>query len=130
MEFLRSVPAFVFVFGGLACLILAFSLWHIGRRRDRQDVFTILSTDPKQLAQRAATPVGLLKPIKSDADWRAIQVHARDAAYRRAVETVRNRYQLVGNPMLLPNTLRTTMDRWDISFRDAMIRVANDDGLR
>jgi len=31
--------------------------------------------------------------------------------------------------MLLSNTLRTTMQRYDIGFRDAMIRVAENDDL-
>jgi hypothetical protein len=37
---------------------------------------------------------------------------------------------LVSNPMLLSNTIRTTMSRSGMSFREAMIEVARDDGLR
>ena len=55
--------------------------------------------------------------------------YANDAAYRRAVETLRLRYQVVSNPMLLSNTLREKMGRAGLSFREAVIRVAEDDGL-
>jgi hypothetical protein len=121
----------VFALGAFAAVLLAFAVWRSGRRKARQDVFSLLGTDPKAARKRTASaPVDLSKPIKGETDWRAIRGHARDAAYQRAVETVRNRYAVVSNPMLLPNTLRTTMDRWGLSFRDAMLRVAEDDGLR
>lgn len=42
---------------------------------------------------------------------------------------MRNRYQVVSNPMLLSNTLRTAMERKGLSFRDAMICVAENDDL-
>lgn len=71
----------------------------------------------------------LAQPIAGDAAWAAIRRHASDHAYRHAVETVRNRYRIVGNPMLLPNTLREAMARRGLTLREAMIRIAEDDGL-
>ena len=59
-----------------------------------------------------------------------MRAHASDTAYRRAVETLRLRYQIVSNPMLLSNTLNETMRRGGLSFREAVLRVAEDDGLR
>jgi hypothetical protein len=126
-----SVHPGVLALGALGCVLLAFALWRSGRRKARQDVFSLLGTDQQQARKRLApAPVNLWKPIESAADWKAIRSHAGDAAYQRAVETVRNRYAVVSNPMLLSNTLRTTMERWGLSFREAMLRVAEDDGLR
>jgi hypothetical protein len=131
LDVIQAVHPAVFAAGALALVLLAFAIWRSGRRRAPKDVFSLLGTDPKEARRRlAAAPVDLSKPIKGEADWRAIRGHARDPAYRRAVETVRNRYAVVSNPMLLPNTLRTTMDQWGLSFREAMLRVAEDDGLR
>jgi hypothetical protein len=81
------------------------------------------------MARVAPPPVDLAKPIAGEAAWRALRAHATDTAYLRAVETLRLRYQVVGDPMLLPNTLRTTMQRAGLSFREAVLRVAEDDGL-
>ena len=74
-------------------------------------------------------PVPLDAPIEGEAAWAAIRRHAKDAAYRRAVGTLRGRYALVANPMLLPNTLRTAMAARGLSFREAVIAVAAHDGL-
>jgi hypothetical protein len=94
------------------------------------DLFAALGTDAKSAKARvAAPPVDLSKPIAGDAAWQAIYAHAQDAAYRRAVETLRLRYQVVGNPMLLSNTLKATMQRAGLTFREAVLRVAEDDGL-
>ncbi|MGK7871454.1 hypothetical protein [Falsiroseomonas sp. E2-1-a20] len=123
----------VLLAGTALLVVFALVLWRAGSRRRAadQDVFKLLGTSAKAPRQRVATsPVDLSRALRGDADWRAIRTHARDAAYLRAVETVRNRYQIVNDPMLLSNTLRTTMERWGLSFRDAVIRVAEDDGLR
>jgi hypothetical protein len=53
-----------------------------------------------------------------------------DAADRRAVETLRRRYQVVGNPMLLVNTLQATMQRAGLRLHEGVLRVAQDDGLQ
>ena len=118
--------------GALILAVLGVVLLRGGKRARRpDDVFTLLGTDPRAARKRpSGAPVDLSQPIAGEAQWRAIRAHARDAAYRRAVETVRNRYQVVANPMLLPNTLLTTMERQGIDFHEAMIRVAEDDGLR
>lgn len=118
--------------GGLLLAGVSFAIWRRRGRRSNvgQDVFGVLGTDAESALKRVAPPpVDLSKPIAGDAAWRAIRAHASDAAYRRAVETVRSRYQLVGNPMLLSNTLRETMARSGLTFREAMLRVAEDDGL-
>lgn len=121
----------------IACgLLMAAALYLLRRRRSGesgagQDVFRVLGVDARSALERVAPPpVDLTKPIIGEAHWRAIRAHASDAAYQRAVETVRLRYQLVGNPMLLSSTLRETMARSGLSFREAMLRVAEDDGLR
>ncbi|GGG22201.1 hypothetical protein GCM10010964_07950 [Caldovatus sediminis] len=102
-----------------------------GARRGREDTLRVLGLDARAAPERGAPPpVDLSEPIVSEAQWRAIRDHASDPAYRRAVEAVRLRYQLAGNPMLLPNTLRETMARSGLGFREAMLRVAEDDGLR
>ena len=127
-----------FVGGGLALVLVAVVM----RRRRRRgptphpspstetDAFSILGIDPKAVTERAAPPpVDLSKPITGEAAWKAMRGHAKDAAYRRAVETLRLRYQLVGNQMLLPNTLREIMARFGIGFREAVLRAAEDDGV-
>jgi hypothetical protein len=55
-------------------------------------------------------------------------MYPNDHAYQEAAKTVRNRYRFVGNPMLLSNTLRTTMSQYGLDFRDAMLCVEKDDG--
>lgn len=113
--------------------VAAFILWRRragGRRDEAQDAFRTLGMDPAAVARRVAPPpVDLTRPITGEAAWRAIRAYASDAAYRRAVETVRLRYQVVGNQMLLPNTLREVMERGGRDFREAMLRVAEDDGV-
>ena len=52
-----------------------------------------------------------------------------DRRYQLAVDKVQNSYKLVLNPMLLSNTLRETMSRKGLTFREAIIQVADDDGL-
>ena len=121
---------------GLVLAVLA--IW-VGRRRPRSDdAFAILGTTAKAAkgtatkvakARTDPVPVDLAQPIRSDADWARIRNHAADARYQKAVATVRARYRIVGNPMLLPNTLRETMSRAGLTFREAMIRVSEDDGL-
>jgi hypothetical protein len=99
--------------------------------RQEASAFDVLGTDASSAAQRiAAPPVDLSWPLNSEAQWRTIRAHADDRAYRAAVETVRLRYRIVSNPMLLPNTIRETMTRHSLTFREAMICVAEDDGLR
>lgn len=110
----------------LAGLALVLLLRRRGEDEDAGEVLALLGNG----AGIRPAPVDLGAPIEGVFAWRRIRSHARDAEYRRAVETVRNRYAVVSDPMLLPRTLRTTMDRWDIGFRDAMIRVAETDGLR
>ncbi|HYF09284.1 MAG TPA: hypothetical protein VD970_16805 [Acetobacteraceae bacterium] len=101
-----------------------------GRASTRDDVFTLLGTKPADaLARVAPPPVDLGQPITTEAQWQAIRAHAGDAAFRNAVDQVRGRYRFAP-PMLLSNTLRTTMARSGLSFREAMIEVAKDDGLR
>ncbi len=119
---------------GAGVVVGSLAGWALMRRRRSRgggdDAFSVLGTDAKTvMARTAPPPVDLSKPITGDAAWRALRAHATDAAYRRAVETVRLRYQLVSNPMLLPNTLREVMDRTGLSFREAMLRVAEDDGV-
>lgn len=113
--------------------VAAFILWRrraAGRQDEAQDAFRTLGMDPAAVARRVAPPpVDLPRPITGEAAWRAIRAYASDSAYRRAVETVRLRYQLVGNQMLLPNTLREVMERGGRDFREAMLRVAEDDGV-
>ena len=77
----------------------------------------------------ARTPVDLTKPITS-AGWQAIRRHASDPVYRKAVEIVHNDYRFVPNPMLLSNTLRRTMSQFNLTFRETMLRVAKDHGIR
>lgn len=87
-------PIFLVV-GGLVLAAVAFLVWRMQRSNKRQDVdvFRALGTDPKAaMARLAPPPVDLSKPITGDAAWGAIRAHAGDAAYRRAVETVRVRY--------------------------------------
>jgi tyrosine-protein phosphatase YwqE len=101
-------------------------------RSAERDVFRTFGADAKSALRRFAllsTPVDLTKPIASDTHWRAIRAHAADAAYHLAVDSVRGRYQFVSNPMLLSNTLQETMARYGLPFREAMLRVAEDDGL-
>ncbi|MBX6374667.1 MAG: hypothetical protein IRZ13_10595 [Acetobacteraceae bacterium] len=126
-------PFLLLAAAGVLLAAAAYLLWR-GRRPGRdadRDAFRVLGIDASSALERAAPlPVELSRPIAGDAHWRAIRAHAGDAAYQRAVETVRLRYQVVGNPMLLSNTLRETMARSGLSFREAMIRVAENDGLR
>ena len=130
MEVLGAVHPGLLAGGALLFLALALALGWSGRRRRAPDAFTLLGLDPRTGARRPRpTPVDLNRPISDEAAWSRIQAVSRDAQYRRAVEAVRARYRIVANPMLLPNTLQSTMERWDLEFRDAMIRVAEDDGL-
>ncbi len=124
-------PMFL-VAGGLLMVAALYLVW---RRRSgghgaNQDAFKALGIDPDTARNRVAPPpVDLFQPITSEAQWRAIRAHASDAAYQRAVEAVRSRYQLASNPMLLSNTLRETATRRGLTFREAMLRVAENDGL-
>lgn len=99
--------------------------------RRRPNALDLLGIDrAAALARLRPPPVDLSQPIAGTRAWRAIAAHAPDPAYRRAVETVRLRYRIIGDPMLLPRTLEETMRRAGLTFREAMIRVALDDGLR
>lgn len=94
------------------------------------DAFSLLGTKAADaLARVAPPPVDLARPITTEAQWRAIRAHVQDARYRDAVDRVRARYRFA-DPMLLPNALRTTIDKSGLSFREAMIEVAEDDALR
>ncbi|MFN3450474.1 MAG: hypothetical protein ACK44F_17395 [Roseococcus sp.] len=126
-----SVGLYLAGAGGVLA-VAAFILWRRragGRRGEAQDAVRTLGMDPAAVARRVAPPpVDLSRPITGEAAWRAIRAYASDAAYRRAVETVRLRYQVVGNQMLLPNTLREVMERGGRDFREAVLCVAEDDG--
>lgn len=127
--------------GGSGLVLGLLALGVVNRRRRRttatatpkaagEDAFSVLGVDPATVTARMAPPpVDLSKPISGEAAWKAMRSHASDAAYRRAVETLRLRYQLVGNQMLLPNTLREVMARSGATFREAVLRVAEDDGV-
>jgi hypothetical protein len=118
--------------GSVLLAVVALVVWLMKRRKPapQGDLFRALGTNPRAaMARVAPSPVDLAKPITGDAAWAAIRSHARDAAYRRAVETLRLRYQVVSNPMLLSNTLQETMRRAGLNFREAVLRVAEDDGL-
>lgn len=113
-------------------------MWQRGRRSrgDSEDAFSVLGIDAKTALARSAPtparhppPVDLSKPIRGEAAWKAVRAYAKDTAYQRPAETVRLRYQLVGNQMLLPNALREIMGRSGVDFREAMIRMAEDDGI-
>lgn len=94
------------------------------------DVLVLLGTSRAAALSRVAPPpVDLSRPIADEAAWRRIRRHASDAAYRRAVETVRLRYRMVADAMLLPRTIQDVMARAGLTFREAVIRVARDDGL-
>lgn len=128
-----------FVGGGLLLAVLVFIVWRRGRSSPRggsEDAFSVLGIDAKTALSRSApTPVGrpppvdLSKPITGEVAWKAVRAYAKDTAFQRATETVRLRYQLVGNQMLLPNSLREIMERSSVDFREAMIRMAEDDGI-
>lgn len=118
---------------GLATAALAGVPLMAGRRRrakaspDALDVLGI-SRDAA-LAHLAPPPLDLSQPIASEADWDALRAHDRDPAYRAALDQLRQRYRFT-DPMLLPNTLRATMDRRRCPFAEAVIAVARDDALR
>lgn len=116
---------------GAGIAIAAGAVLFMRRRRQRaNDVFDLLGTTAASAKARvAAPPVDLSRPIATDAQWARIRRHASDPAYQRAVETIRLRYRLVTNPMLLPNTLYETMRHAGLNFREAVLRVAEDDGL-
>lgn len=100
------------------------------RLKNEVSDFKILDDDAQSIIDRATPPpVDLSKPISGELSWNAIFLYAQDHRYQRAANTVRLRYQLVANPMLLPNTLREVMQRSDLGFREAMLRVAEDDGI-
>jgi hypothetical protein len=124
----------ILILAGLSLAMGAVALWRLRTRAGRdqgENVFELLGTQPRTaLARAAPPPIDLSRPIDGAEQWQAIRNHARDAQYRSAVETVRVRYTLVSNPMLLSNTIRTTMSQFGMSFREAMIKVAKDDGLR
>jgi hypothetical protein len=131
LDVIVRLPSLLLLVGGLLLAAVAYVAWRrqVARGTER-DVFRALGTDAKSALRRfALPPVDLSKPIAGDAHWRAIRAHARDAAYQLAVDSVRNRYRFVGNPMLLSNTLQETMTRYGLPFREAMLRVAEDDGL-
>lgn len=118
---------------GLILGLLALGVW-LRRRRPAvpaaEDAFSLLGIEPAAAAPRpAAPPVDLTRPITGEGAWKAMRAHASDAAYGRAIETLRLRYQLVGNQMLLPNTLGEVMARSGCTFREAVLRVAEDDGF-
>ena len=121
----------VLLAAGAVLVAAAFALWLWSRRgRGEQDAFSILGTNAEAVQSRLRPPpIDLGHPIRTAEHWNAIRSYANDAAYRRAVETLRLRYRVVSNPMLLSNTLRETMGRAGLSFREAVIRVAEDDGL-
>ena len=134
MDVIGAVHPVLLAAVALAFLALALALWWSGDGRRAPDAFTLLGLDPRSGPRSGprrprATPVDLGRPISDEAAWSRIMAVSRDAQYRRAVETVRARYRVVANPMLLPNALQATMERWDLGFREAMIRVAEDDGL-
>ncbi len=123
---------FLILAAGLVIAAIAGLVWHLQRRGGsaEPDVFRALGTDKQAaLARVAPPPIDLSRPIAGDAAWARMRAHAADPAYQRAVETLRLRYQVVGNPMLLSNTLTATMQRAGLSFREAVLRVAEDDGL-
>jgi hypothetical protein len=133
VETMETSVAAYFVGGGFLFGLLAFL---VVRRRRRQSssagdhAFTLLGIGPKSVTTRAAPPpVDVSKPITGEAAWKPVRAHAKDTAYQRAVETVRLRYQLIGNQMLLPNTLQGAMGRSGLGFHEAMLRVAEGDGL-
>lgn len=112
--------------------VAAIALWLWSRRRRAEpDAFSLLGTTADAArARNRPPPIDLSQPIKTPQHWDAMRSFAGDAAYRTAVETLRLRYQMVSNPMLLSNTLNETMHRGGLSFREAVLRVAEDDGLR
>ena len=124
--------AIVLLAAGVVLGVAAIALWFWSRRaRAEPDAFSALGTSAEAVRTRSKPPpVDLSQPIKTPQQWSAMRAHASDTAYRRAVETLRLRYQIVSNPMLLSNTLSETMRRGGLSFREAVLRVAEDDGLR
>jgi hypothetical protein len=131
MQELVPDPVFL-IAGGFLFAAIAFGVWRMQRRNRARhsDLFHALGTTPSAAKARVASPpVDLSQPIAGKVAWAAIRRHAGDVAYRRAVETLRLRYQVVTNPMLLSNTLHETMRRGGLTFREAVLRVAEDDGL-
>lgn len=98
--------------------------------RQQHDAASVLGLSRAELLKRVAPPpVDLSRPISDEPAWASIRAHAADPAYRRAVEALRGRYQFAP-PMLLANTLRELMERKGLSFREAVLQAAADDGLR
>lgn len=100
-----------------------------GARRP-PDALAVLGLKAEEaLARIAPPPIDLTRPITTEADWQVLRDHARDPAYRAALDQLRARYRFSA-PMLLPNTLRTAMEARGIGFREAVIAAARDDTLR
>ena len=126
--------AVLLILAGLACAALALLVRQQSRRSEaaRREMLRTLGLAPEEESATRVEfpPVDLSRPIAGEAAWRAIRNHAGDGPYLAAVETVRSRYQMAGNPMLLPDALREVMGRSGLGFREAMLRVAKDDGPR
>jgi hypothetical protein len=70
-----------------------------------------------------ASPIDLSRAF-GDAEWKALRALRRDVRYRQAVATLKARYSLVSNPLLLPNTLREAMDRLNLRLAEAVLLVS------
>ena len=126
------MPPMLLIVMGLVAAAAAAALFVVDRRRRRAapGALAVLGlTRDQALAQLAPAPLDLTKPIATEADWQALRDHAPDAAYRAALDQLRQRYRFTA-PMLLPNTLRAAMEHRNCSFRDAVMDAAKDDALR
>lgn len=128
------MPPILLIVIGLVAAVAAAALFVADRQRRRRraapDALALLGvTRDQALAHLASAPLDLTKPIATEAHWQALHDHAADQAYRAALEQLRQRYRFAA-PMLLPNTLRTAMEKWNCGFRDAVIEAAKDDALR
>lgn len=140
-QWLAHEPVNVLLGGTAGMLVLVGAVSYRlgrGRRGARLLEATIAATQrgqarsaraPIPAAPRTQRPIDLSRPIGA-AEWGVLGRLRMDARYQRDLGIVRSRYQIVGNPMLLPNTIRETMDSFRVDLAEAISLIAQDERIR
>ncbi|WP_421990636.1 hypothetical protein [Roseococcus sp.] len=113
----------------LAALVVIVSATMLIKKRGRKDdlMSVIRAVDREEARQRKSappSPILLTRPF-GETEWKKLGQLRKDSRYREAFSSVRGRYSVVADPMLLPRTLRETMERRRVGLDEALIIIAS-----